>query len=468
MRRVSVALYTIVAAALFPTLFSCGGGGGGKSRHGEVDSTVCAYDLDSIKRHGTLRVVTTEGAFSYYVDEKDRTQGYDYALASNFADYLDVEMELVVADDVPDMLDILERGEADIAAYRVAHLKENKERFLFTEEGTYTTMVLVQRRGEKRVRDATELIGKRVLVTPDSKYALRMRNLNDEIGGGIEVTEVADTITADDLMYMVSCGEADYCVADDDMVSLNKTRLPNLDGGLKIGLPQKKGWVVRRDAPELLAAVNGWQAEIAGTKLVRRLRDVYIAHNTYYDRYKAEIPKGAVSPYDDIFKRCAKEIGWDWRLLAAVAWNESHFNPYAESLVGAKGIMQMMPRTAAKYGLDSITIHDPEKSIEAGVQYIKRLNMIFARVEDSEERIKFILAGYNAGPGHVLDAMALAEKYGENPYVWDGTVSKYLLLKNKPEYYNDSVCRSGFFRGKHTVRYVTDVYRTYEKYVNKR
>ena len=308
-------------------------------------------------------------------------------------------------------------------------------------------------------------IGKTVLVPPESKYAIRMRNLNDEVGGGIDIKVVPDTVTVDDLMYMVSCGEADYCVADDDIAALNNTRLQNLDAGMKVSLPQKKGWAVRRDAPRLLEAVNTWQTEIADTKLVRRLRDVYILHNTYYDRYKADIPKGAVSPYDDIFKRCAKEIGWDWRMLAALAWNESHFNPYAESLVGAKGIMQMMPRTAAKYGLDSVTIHDPERSIEAGVQYIKRLNMIFARVEDSEERIKFILAGYNAGPGHVLDAMALAEKYGENPYVWDGAVSKYLLLKNKPEYYKDPVCHCGFFRGKHTVRYVTDVYRTYEKYL---
>lgn len=452
------------ALAFLTALCSCGAGGA-RAYTAEGDSTIYANDLDSIRRRGILRVVTTEGAFSYYVDSKDRTQGYDYALASNFADYLDLEMELIVADDVPDMLDILERGEADIAAYRVAYLEKNRARFLFTEKGTYTTMVLVQRRGFYRVGDATELIGKTVLVPPESKYAIRMRNLNDEVGGGIDIKVVPDTVTVDDLMYMVSRGEADYCVADDDIAALNNTRLQNLDAGMKVSLPQKKGWAVRRDAPKLLDAVNAWQAEMADTKLVRRLRDVYISHNTYYDRYKADIPKGAVSPYDDIFKRCAKEIGWDWRMLAALAWNESHFNPYAESLVGAKGIMQMMPRTAAKYGLDSVTIHDPERSIEAGVQYIKRLNMIFARVEDSEERIKFILAGYNAGPGHVLDAMALAEKYGENPYVWDGAVSKYLLLKNKPEYYKDPVCHSGFFRGKHTVRYVTDVYRTYEKYL---
>ena len=124
----------------------------------------------------------------------------------------------------------------------------------------------------------------------------------------------------------------------------------------------------------------------------------------------------------------------------------------------------MMPGTGAKYGLDSATIFQPDAAIAASVQYIKSLNLIYRAIEDPEERIKFILASYNAGPAHIIDARALATKYGENPNLWS-IVEKYLLLKNKPEYYNDEVCKFGYFRGKHTVRYVGDVFDTYNKYL---
>ena len=172
---------------MLTALCSCGAGGA-RAYTADGDSTIYTNDLDSIRRRGILRVVTTEGAFSYYVDSKDRTQGYDYALASNFADYLDLEMELIVADDVPDMLDILERGEADIAAYRVAYLEKNRARFLFTEKGTYTTMVLVQRRGFYRVGDATELIGKTVLVPQENQKDVE--EISREIRNGLEIIPV--------------------------------------------------------------------------------------------------------------------------------------------------------------------------------------------------------------------------------------------------------------------------------------
>lgn len=187
----------------------------------------------------------------------------------------------------------------------------------------------------------------------------------------------------------------------------------------------------------------------------------------YNNGQKVVPDKKRISPYDDIFYQQAKLLGWDWRMLAAMAWNESHFNPRATSSQGAVGIMQLMPRTAVRFGLvnDSL-MHDPKANIEAGVKFLKRLDSMFAAVENPVERVYFILAGYNAGPGHVFDAMRLAKKYEANPYKWYDNVDGYVLKLKDKEYYTDSVCQHGFFRGKHTVRYVDDVNRTFHKYAD--
>ena len=184
----------------------------------------------------------------------------------------------------------------------------------------------------------------------------------------------------------------------------------------------------------------------------------------FFAQKKVRIPKGAISPFDHFFKKYAVEINWDWRLVAAVAFHESRFDSTQVSWAGAAGIMQLMPRTAANFGLSRRNIRNPEKNIEAGVQYIKSLNLSFRKVENKEERIKFILAAYNSGPAHILDAMALAKKYGKNPHIWYNNVEYFLIKKSEPEYYNDPVVKYGRFRGKETAAYVVNTLETFEKY----
>ena len=132
---------------------------------------------------------------------------------------------------------------------------------------------------------------------------------------------------------------------------------------------------------------------------------------------------------------------------------------------GASGLMQLMPRTAARFGVGPQEIFNPEKNIEAGVQFIKSVNLMFRKIENLDERRKFVLAAYNGGPAHILDAMALAEKHGKNPYVWFDNVEYYLSKKNDPEYYNDEVVKYGRFRATETVNYVRKTLDTYYKYI---
>ena len=178
--------------------------------------------------------------------------------------------------------------------------------------------------------------------------------------------------------------------------------------------------------------------------------------------------RGEISAYDNLFKTYAQTIGWDGRLLAAPGYVESHFDPNATSWAGARGLMQLMPRTAAHYGRHDGSITDPDNSVYAASRYIADLNRILSSyVKDRDERIKFILAAYNSGIAHIYDAIALARKHGKNPALWHDNVSEALMMKSNPECYNDPVCRYGYFRGRQTVEYVKEVTRVYERFKGK-
>ena len=166
-------------------------------------------------------------------------------------------------------------------------------------------------------------------------------------------------------------------------------------------------------------------------------------------------------------RRYAKEIGWDWRLLASLAYTESNFNPNVVSWAGAKGLMQLMPATSRLMGVPPGKEQDPEESIKAAVKYIANMQRTFSKVTDKEEQAKFILAAYNCGIGHVTDAMALAEKYGRNRYLWEHHVAHYMLLKSNKEYYQDPVCKNGYLRGSDTYEFVREILARAELYKRK-
>jgi peptidoglycan lytic transglycosylase F len=183
-----------------------------------------------------------------------------------------------------------------------------------------------------------------------------------------------------------------------------------------------------------------------------------------YELFKS-INIGRVSKYDDLIREFSLYINWDWRLLASLICQESEFRPDVVSISGAYGLMQIMPVTARNFGIDIKS--SPENNMKAGILYINWLYSIFdSRIIDEKERLSFVLASYNAGPGHVLDAMRLAEKNGMDPQKWDGNVAVWLLKKSEPKYYRDSVVKSGYFRGTESVKFVSEVLNRYEHYKN--
>ena len=188
-------------------------------------------------------------------------------------------------------------------------------------------------------------------------------------------------------------------------------------------------------------------------------------HAVEEDSLAVEMPDPVfrISPYDSIFRIYADTVGWDWKMLAAVAYVESKFDTSAVSAVGAQGLMQIMPQTARAMGIPEGMEHDPEESVRAAAEYFAYLSQLFRRVPSSEQ-INFVLASYNAGFGHVQDAMRLADKYGKNRYVWNDNVESYLRLKNDSVYYTDSLCRNGRFAGTETILFVRRVQHKYGEY----
>ncbi len=426
------------------------------------------HDLQQIKDSGELVVLTLYSSTSYF-NYRGQDMGFQYELSEQFAKSLGVKLKVKVARNVKDLIRKLEAGEGDLIAYTLPVTKEWKDSLLYCGEDVITHQVVVQRKNgrHKPLKDVTELIGKDIYVNP-GKYYERLVNLDKELGGGIRIHLVrSDSISAEDLITQLAQGKISYTVADNDIARLNRTYYPNLDINLKISFDQRSSWAVRKDCPQLARAASEWH------KANLTSPDYKASTKRYFEISKAtphtpilSLREGKISHYDALFKKYAKEIGWDWRLLASLAYTESNFDTTAVSWAGARGLMQLMPSTARAMGLPDGKEQNAEESIKAAVKYIGMTAQSFSELP-KEEQVNFVLASYNSGIGHVQDAMALAEKYGKDPHVWKDNVEKYIVLKANEEYFTDPVCKNGYFRGTETYNFVREITGRYEQYKKK-
>lgn len=426
---------------------------------GEADT-----DLPDIRERGELTVLTVNGSTSYF-NYRGEPMGFQYELAQQFVRSLGLKMKLKVVNNTAEMVRCLIRGEGDLIAYNLDITPAWKDSLIYCGEENITHQVIVQRRSRDGLKDVTQLIDKDVYVSP-GKYYDRLVHLNEELGGGIRIhTADADSVSAEDLITWVAEGKIDYTVATDEVAKINRTYYPNLDISLVISFDQRSSWAVRKTSPLLAEAADKWHREnINSPEFKASARRYFELNKQPAHGSILSVKDGKISHYDDLFRKYAKEIGWDWRLLASLAYTESNFNPNVVSWAGAKGLMQLMPATAHAMGIPKGKEQDPEESIKGGVKYIAQLQKLFRKVADKDEQAKFVLAAYNAGAGHITDAMALAKKYGKNPYLWEHHVAHYVLLKSNEEYYQDPVCKNGYFRGTETYNFVRDVIGRAEMY----
>ena len=416
--------------------------------------------------HDTLKVATLYGPTSYFL-YRDEPMGYDYTLVDSLARQKHMVLDLTVARSLASAVAMLDSGKVDLIACDVPVTNHYRQYVIPCGPENYTTQVLVQpkEKGVAPLTDVTQLVGKEVYVEKDSKYLRRMQHLNDEIGGGIIIKEVdADTLITEDLIRMVSDGKIPLTVVDSHIAKLNRTYFPDLDIDLEVGFPQRASWAVAPGKAWLADSIDSWFAGSSPQRTNAELLKQYFEQSKYPPVFNFDFSKGYISKYDNLFKKYAPNVGWDWRLMAAQAYQESRFKPNARSWDGARGLMQIMPGTARGYRTSVSKLNDPETSVRVATALIDDLDGYLRKyVPNDKERIKFVIAAYNVGIAHIYDAIALADKYGLDPQVWDGNVSKALLMKMNPRYYNDPVVKYGYCRGSETVAYVKNITDFYEQ-----
>ncbi len=436
------------------------------------------YDLNDIKKSGVLRATTNFNSTNYFI-YRGEPMGFHLELLRLFASHMGVALEVNLTNELDENFDcLLNHGGCDLIAMDLTVTKSRREKFLFTEPHSFTRQVLVQRRFPARnnapANESTEfmainqfdLAGKTVHVQKNTAFISRLESLMEEIGDTIYIVEMQES--TEQLIEMVANGDIEFTVSDEHLARINQSYYANLDIHLPLSFEQQLSWAVRPGADSLLATVNEWLREFRSTHQYAALYNKYYKNSRGVFMAKSRMHSqggGHVSVYDQYFKQSAEAIGWDWRLLASLVFQESRFDPEAVSWAGAFGLMQLMPGTAEAYNV--IPESPVSDHIKAGADYIRWLDKTLTQhVQDDEERIKFILAAYNVGIGHVLDARRLAEKYGKNPNVWQDNVDYYILNKSLPKYYNDPVVKFGFARGAEPYKYVNEILERYSHYRN--
>ena len=388
------------------------------------DSRDVNYDLYNIQAEGELIVLTLYGPDTYF-EFRGEDFGNQFRLAQNYAKEIGASVRVNICRTQHEMLEKLAKGEGDLIA-----------------------------------------------------YDMPVDSLNTEV---------------------VFCGQKQLSAFLDSLAIVEHDKSIRTNGNV--------AWVVRKSSPMLAQRLNQWMADNKDRFFdisQPQIRQPNQKRSTAYvsDEYFPDIPyfsdypgngyqssrrsssnndynypssttnynssfnrKGLISFYDDLFIRYASSSGVDWRLLAAIAYNESAFNPNATSRMGAMGLMQLMPSTARQYG--AANPYDPEQSVRASAKLIASLMSHYSNVPDISERINFMLAAYNAGPGHVDDARRLAEKRGKDKNVWKDNVDEYVLYMSNPDCYNDPVVRHGYFRGGETYNYVNYVRSDWERFKRK-
>ncbi len=443
----------------------------------QIQSIAFKRDLDQIKESGVLKAITTYSPTGYFL-YRGQTLGFEYEILNRFAKRLGVRLEIVLASDVDSLIPMLNQGKGDIISMGYTITAERKKQLNFTNPYLITHQTLVQKKPEnwrkitrdntkkQIITDVVDLIGDTVSVRKNTSFYDQLTYLSQALGDTIYINILPGNLTVEETIKMVNDGKIKYTIADDNIASIHKSYYPDLDLETPVSLSQRIAWAVRKNSPELLKELND------GLKNYKSTAEYNIIYNKYFKNrqkfnkiYGSEyytLTTGKISKYDDLVKKYVTEKGWDWRLIKSIIYQESMFDPNNKSWVGAEGLMQIMPATAKELGIKNVK--DPEQNIKGGLKYIKQMYDNWPSVPDSIQRIKFAMASYNCGYGHVIDAKSLAKKYKKDTLNWDNGVDEFILKLSKPEYYNDPVVKSGYVRGTEPYNYVNEIFNRYEVY----
>jgi peptidoglycan lytic transglycosylase F len=409
--------------------------------------------LEQLRERGELRVVTLNQPTTYYLGAHG-AQGFEYRLAQAFAAQLHLQLVIVQVPDMNALRNTLVSGMADIAAAQITPGEEWRHLAMPTTDYQQVPQLIVQRRGRPRPSSVAALAGARLVVATGSPQMQLLRRMRGSTAPFLSWTELPPS-QADPLDW-VSTGDADYAIVDSNEYEFAHHLYPDVTVAFMLPDPRPVRWLVRRDALDLRDAANSFLAEARRSGLVAKLvrESQEPAHGFQYEeahRYQVDVTNRLpqLRPW---FEEAASSTGLDWRLLAAVGYQESKWDSDATSDDGAAGIMMLTADTADSVDVKDRT--DPRQNIRGGAEYLAQVvQMIPERIAEPD-RTWLALAAYNVGYGHVEDARILTQIQGRNPDRWDDVRQALPLLAEEQWY---SQARRGYARGWEPVRFVDEV-----------
>lgn len=416
--------------------------------------------LEQVKEDGVLRVITRNSPATYFQDRNGET-GFEYELVKRFADDLGVELKIETADNLDEIFASLGKPSGPVLA--AAGLVSSEKRKLdarFSHPYLEVTPQIIYRNGQSRPTDAKSLVGKRIMVLQGSTHAEQLAELKKQYPA-LKYDE-SDAVEVVDLLRMVDEGQIDLTLVDSNEVAMNQVYFPKVRVAFDLGDARDQRWAVALgDDNSLLNEINSFLDRGRKNGTLQRLKDRYYGHvdvlgyvgaYTFAQHLQQRLPR-----YEKHFQASAKQEQVDWRLLAAIGYQESLWQPSVTSKTGVRGLMMLTQRTAQAMGVSNRL--DAKQSIRGGAKYFMYVKSQLDDKIKEPDRTWFALAAYNIGGGHLDDARKLAKQEGLNPNKWLD-VKKMLPRLSQKQWYRKT--RYGYARGGEPVHFVANIRRYYD------
>ncbi|MBL1242865.1 MAG: membrane-bound lytic murein transglycosylase MltF [Sulfurimonas sp.] len=414
--------------------------------------------LVKIQRRKVLNVVLLNSPSTYYIGV-DGPTGFEYDLLESYAKHLGVKLNITPAHTIQEAIELSKNSNIDITSASLTKTAERREDFNFGPSYFEVQEQVICHRGmlstQKFPRDVEDLAGLKIIVGKDTSYSETIKSLQND-GFDINATFTTE-LSTEELLKKVSKHEIDCTVADSNVYALNLRYFPEIAMAFSISGREQLSWLLQKDTPELKADMYSWLNTFNQKGKMIQLKDHYYSYVLFFDYYNTKMfYKRMISrlpKYKKIFEEASTRFGIPWTLLASISYQESHWNPKAKSFTGVRGLMMLTKNTAKLLGVTNRL--DPKQSIVGGTRHIKQMLKFVPKEVVGENRLKFALAAYNIGLGHIKDAQRLAREIGLNENVWSDLKIVLPLLSQK-KFYRD--LKYGYARGEEPVKYVESIY----------
>jgi len=419
-------------------------------------------DLDNIKKQKRpLRMITRNSPETYFL-WRGELMGFDYDLLKEFAKRQGVPLQVIVADSYQQMQDLLNDGSGDVIAAGISRTEKRQKNSQFSIRYNRVNEHLIAHRDAAPITNLNDLNNRTIHVRRSSAFWMTLTSLQKKYSFNLVAAD--ESLSTEMLIDQVDNREIDLTVADSNLLAIEQTFRDDIVSPLVLKESIPIAYVVRENNPKLLTELNAFIAKEYRQVFYNVTKQKYFSDESQKKKLREErlLLGNQLSPYDDLVKPAAQAFNFDWRLITSQMYQESKFDPTAQSFAGARGLMQVLPKTASEFGFEQLT--QPQEGILAGVTYLDWTRDRFDTKLPPQERLYFALAAYNAGFGHVRDAQKLAKQLNLRDDRWFNHVEKAMLLLQQPKYYKNA--RFGYCRGSEPVNYVRNIHQRYLSYLN--